>query len=81
MIFNDVDKELYPEALELARRKLDPGGVLITDNALWHGRVVADDGAESTRGVVEFNRLVFSDPGFVSAVIPLRDGLVLSVRV
>lgn len=81
MIFNDVDKELYPEAFALARRKLDPGGVLITDNALWHGRVVDDDGAESTRGVMEFNRLAFSDPGFVSAVIPLRDGLVLSVRV
>ena len=81
MIFNDVDKELYPEALALARRKLDPGGVLITDNALWHGRVVDDDGEESTRGVLEFNRLAFSDPGFVSTVIPLRDGLVLSVRV
>lgn len=81
IIFNDVDKELYPRALSVAREKLAPGGMLITDNAFWHGRVVRDDGSESARGVAEFNRAVFSDPGFVSSVVPLRDGLVLSLRI
>ena len=81
MIFNDIDKEGYPRVIELAREKLNPGGMLITDNVLWGGRVLGSGSAESTRGVLEFNRLLFSDPGFFSTIVPLRDGLALSVRI
>lgn len=81
MIFNDIDKENYPQVIELAREKLNPGGMLITDNVLWGGRVLGGAGSESTEGVLEFNRLLFSDPGFFSTVVPLRDGVALSVRI
>lgn len=81
MIFNDIDKENYPRVVELAREKLNPGGMLITDNVLWGGRVLRGGGSESTKGVLEFNRLLFSDPEFFSTVIPLRDGVALSVRI
>lgn len=81
MIFNDVDKEQYPGVFAVAREKLRSGGLLVTDNALWHGKVMDGDGEESTEGVREFNRLVFSDPGFVSALLPLRDGVAVSVKV
>lgn len=81
MIFNDVDKEQYPRVFAVAREKLRSGGLLVTDNALWHGKVVDGDGEESTEGVREFNRLVFSDQGFVSALLPLRDGVAVSVKI
>ncbi len=81
MIFNDIDKENYPRVIELAREKLNPGGMLITDNVLWGGRVLGGGGSESTEGVLEFNRLLFSDPEFFSTVVPLRDGVALSVRI
>ena len=81
MIFNDVDKEDYPRVIELAREKLSPGGTLITDNVLWGGRVLRGGGSESTDGILEFNRLLFSDPEFFSTVVPLRDGVAISVRV
>ncbi len=81
IIFNDIDKESYPRVIELAREKLNPGGMLITDNVLWGGRVLAGGGSESTQGVLEFNRLLFSNPGFFSTVLPLRDGVALSVRI
>jgi predicted O-methyltransferase YrrM len=81
MIFNDIDKENYPQVIELAREKLNPGGMLITDNVLWGGRVLEGAGSESTEGVLEFNRLLFSDPEFFSTVVPLRDGVALSVRI
>ncbi len=81
IIFNDIDKENYPRVVELAREKLNPGGMLITDNVLWGGRVVGGGGSQSTDGVVRFNRLLFSDPGFFSTVVPIRDGVALSVRI
>ena len=81
MIFNDIDKENYPQVIELAREKLNPGGMLITDNVLWGGRVLGGASSESTEGVLEFNRLLFSDPEFFSTVVPLRDGVALSVRI
>ena len=81
MIFNDVDKEDYPRVIELVREKLNPGGMLITDNVLWGGRVIKGGGSESTEGILEFNRLLFSDPEFFSTVVPLRDGVAISVRI
>ncbi len=81
IILNDIDKEDYPRVVELAWRKLNPGGILITDNALWKGTVVNDDGSQSARGVAEFNRLLFSNSGFFSTVIPLRDGIAISVKI
>src|SRR5262245_50637396 len=57
LIFCDVDKEFYPEALALALTRLRVGGLLITDNALFHGRVLNATPDATTRGVVEYNRV------------------------
>ena len=76
IVFNDVDKEQYPRALEKALPKLRPGGLFITDNVLWLGRVVEEDPpAASTAGVLEFNRRIHADPRLEVAMVPLRDGL------
>src|SRR6516162_8479800 len=74
IIFNDIDKEDYPRVLPLATGRLRKGGLLIADNALWQGGVAdpnADD--EITRGVVEFNRLLYASPDFFTTILPVRD--------
>ena len=56
VIYNDIDKEGYPDTVDLAYRHLRPGGLFITDNVLWQGRVLEEPDGDSTRGVVEFTR-------------------------
>lgn len=81
IIFNDVDKEQYPEAFKLAVPRLRKGGILITDNSLWYGWVLeSTPQRESTKGVKEYNQLAFSDPRVLSTMIPIRDGLCVSIK-
>lgn len=81
IVFNDVDKERYPEVLECSLAMLRPGGLLISDNMLWFGTVLEDDPAEaSTRGVKELTRKLYACEEFASALIPLRDGVTVSIR-
>jgi caffeoyl-CoA O-methyltransferase len=77
LIFNDVDKHQYPDALRVALPKLKRGGLLITDNTLWSGkaaRTAAPDD-KATLGVQEFNRLVYASKELYPVLIPLRDGV------
>jgi caffeoyl-CoA O-methyltransferase len=81
LIFNDIDKECYPESLPMIREKLRPGGVLIVDNLLWHGQVLdGDDNDPTTVGVRELTRLLTTDPDWVSSLIPIRDGMLVAFR-
>ncbi|MFW9904523.1 MAG: O-methyltransferase [Candidatus Thorarchaeota archaeon] len=81
VIFNDVDKEQYPEAFKLAVPRLRKGGILITDNSLWYGWVLeSNPQRESTKGVKEYNHLAFSDSRVLSTMIPIRDGLCISIK-
>jgi len=81
LIFNDVDKEGYPEAFEAALPKLRKGGLLACDNVIWHGRVARLRRLDApTRGVLEWNRLIYSSPELYSVIIPLRDGVSVSLR-
>ena len=75
LIFCDIDKEGYPEALELARPRLRSGGLLITDNTLWHGRVAREDDDATTRAVRAYNRAAFEAEDLMSVIVPLRDGV------
>jgi caffeoyl-CoA O-methyltransferase len=79
LVFNDIDKEGYPESLPVIEEKLRPGGVLIIDNMLWHGRVFdPEDASPATEGVREFTRLITSSPTWEVSVVPIRDGLMLA---
>lgn len=81
LIFNDIDKECYPESLPLIREKLRPGGVLIVDNLLWHGQVLdGNDKDPSTMGVRELTRILTTDPDWISLLIPIRDGMLVAFR-
>ncbi len=81
LVFNDIDKAGYPASLPVIAEKLRPGGLLITDNLLWSGRVLdAGDRSDATEGVRELTRLVYGDPSWIPAIVPLRDGLLLAMR-
>jgi len=82
VVYNDIDKEGYPETVDLAYVHLRPGGLFITDNVLWSGRVLPgeDDGSPATRGVVEFTRRLLAHPGFLTSVNPTRDGVAVALR-
>jgi predicted O-methyltransferase YrrM len=83
IIFNDVDKEDYPRVLRLAPSRLRKGGLFITDNVLWSGRVAkgaAGHEAESTRAILEFNQALYRSPEFCTTILPLRDGVAVAVK-
>jgi len=80
MIFIDVDKHQYPEALRIALPKLRRGGLLITDNVLWSGRVAraVRKGDANTRGILAFNRAVYKSKQLEPVLLPLRDGVLVA---
>jgi caffeoyl-CoA O-methyltransferase len=82
IVYCDIDKHGYPDAVEAAFARLRPGGLFITDNVLWSGRVLPgrDDGTASTRGVVEFTRRLFAHPGFLTRIDPTRDGVAVALK-
>jgi len=79
LMFLDIDKEAYPEALPVMAAKLRPGGALIADNALRRGNV-ADPGdrSPSTQAVRRFTRMIVDDPAWITSIVPIRDGMLLA---
>lgn len=77
LIFIDVNKRQYPDALRVALPKLKKGGLLITDNTLWSGKAARPAAADDVdaKGVQEFNRLVYGSKELYPVLIPLRDGV------
>lgn len=80
IILNDADKEQYPALLKRLLPKLQKGGILVTDNLLWHGAVLDDKPDEATRGVQKYNKLIMREPRLFTTIIPLRDGVGLSLK-
>lgn len=80
IIFIDVDKEQYPEVIDISYAKLNKNGIMIADNTLWYGRVIEDDELPSTKGIKIFNNLISKDDRFVSTILPLRDGVTVSYK-
>lgn len=81
IIFNDVDKEYYPRVLDLIPSRLRRGGLFITDNVIWSGRVTQQQPEEeTTRAIQEFNQRLYAMPEFFTTIVPLRDGVAISVK-
>ena len=94
IIYNDIDKDGYPEAFRKAIPRLRSGGLFITDNMLWLGRVVTYDTDadmqgldederwvhKTTVGVKELTRLLYSSPDVFTTIIPLRDGVSVAIK-
>jgi caffeoyl-CoA O-methyltransferase len=79
LIFNDVDKDGYPAVLEAVPDRINPGGLFVTDNTLWHARVL-DPKEPADRAVVLFNQRLFMSPHFFATQLPIRDGVSIGVR-
>ena len=80
LCFMDAVKSEYPSYLDHARRLVRPGGAICADNVLWQGTVSDPSVREpSTDAVREFNRRIFEDPGLVSNIVPVGDGLSVSI--
>jgi len=79
VIFNDVDKEDYPRVLRLIPSRLRKGGLFITDNVLWSGRVAEKNPKDATtKAILEFNRLLYESKDFYTTILPIRDGLAVA---
>ena len=80
IIFNDVDKQDYPQVFDMAWSRIRQGGLLITDNALWGGRVAEPSDDEWTRAIQEYNKKAYASDDIWTTIIPLRDGVAISVK-
>ena len=80
IIFNDVDKQDYPQVFDMAWSRIRQGGLLITDNALWGGRVAEPSDDEWTRAIQEYNKKAYGSDDIWTTIIPLRDGVAISVK-
>lgn len=81
LIFIDAGKAQYPRALELSWPRIRRGGVLLADNVLWSGQVVDPNATdEETRGILRFNNLAYALPDAMTSIIPLRDGVLLALK-
>jgi len=80
IIFIDIEKKLYPKAFVKAISRLRKGGLLIADNVLWSGTVLVPDNDQDNLGIKEFNRLTHTWPQLVTTIVPIRDGLSISVK-
>ncbi len=81
MLFIDVDKYMYPEAISVMLPKLADNALIIADNALWHGTVVEEDPQYENSGAIrQFNEFMFSRRDFFTTIVPLRDGVLLAYK-
>jgi predicted O-methyltransferase YrrM len=80
IVFNDIDKEDYPRVLRMVSPRLKKGGLFVTDNVLWSGRVVEKNPEASTKAIQEFNRQLYRSPDFFTTIMPLRDGVAVAVK-
>ena len=79
LIFIDADKENYIKYFEIVSKKLNPNGIIISDNVLWSGKVVEEsDNDQETNTLKKFNSLLSKDERFETIILPLRDGLSIS---
>jgi caffeoyl-CoA O-methyltransferase len=81
LIFNDIDKEGYPDSLQYIKEKLRRGGVLLIDNMLWHGRIFDPNNKDaSTEGVRRFTKMITNDPDWIVSLAAVRDGVIVAYK-
>jgi predicted O-methyltransferase YrrM len=80
LIFNDVDKTDYPRVFRLAVPKLRNGGLFITDNVLWSGKLSKPNPDAHTKAILEFNRLIYESKDLFTTILPIRDGVSVCVK-
>ena len=82
LIFLDADKENYNKYLEIIIPKLNKKGILISDNVLWHGKVLSNKNNQDkvTKRIDTFNKNLVKNKNFQTFMLPIRDGLSISIK-
>jgi predicted O-methyltransferase YrrM len=80
LVFIDADKSNYSNYFHLIIDKMNKGGVILSDNVLWSGKVVEklDPKDQDTKALLEYNRLLNTDSRVETVLLPIRDGLTIS---
>jgi predicted O-methyltransferase YrrM len=81
IVFNDIDKEGYPDSLPITKEKLRHSGLLIIDNMIWHGQILdPNDHERSTEAIRRFTRDITTDLDWIVSLIPARDGMIVAYK-
>jgi len=80
LVFIDADKKSYPKYFDLIIDKMNKGGVILSDNVLWSGKVIEPlkNNDNVTKALLEYNKLIAEDPRVETVLLPIRDGLTIS---
>ncbi len=80
LVFIDADKPNYCNYFELIVPKMNPGGVILSDNVLWSGKVLEEieSNDKSTIIIDNYNKLLKNDPRVETVLLPIRDGITVS---
>ena len=85
VVYCDVDKDGYPDCWRAARDRIRVGGLWLCDNTIWSGHVETATDKEGQSGVTAFirehNRLVAEDSRYVGSIVPIRDGVMMALRI
>jgi predicted O-methyltransferase YrrM len=81
VVYDDIDKEGYPEAWRAARERIRIGGLYLCDNVLWYGRVTGVDPDDRTPAILAHNGMIADDDRFLSTIVPTRDGVMVALRI
>lgn len=80
IVLNDINKQDYPATIDIAAAKLKKGGLFITDNVIWSGQVAERKQDKTTKKIVEFTEKLYQDSRFFTTILPIRDGISLSIK-
>lgn len=80
MVFIDADKSNYVNYFDLIIGKMNSGGIILSDNVLWSGKVVEELNPKDmdTKALLQYNKLLNSDDRIETVLLPIRDGLTIS---
>jgi predicted O-methyltransferase YrrM len=80
LVLIDADKENYIHYFNLVVPIMNPGGIILSDNVLWSGKVLEELNPKdtSTKVLLEYNQMVNNDPRVETVLLPIRDGLTVS---
>jgi caffeoyl-CoA O-methyltransferase len=83
IVYDDIDKDGYPDAWRAARDRIRVGGLYICDNTLWYGRIPADGEPADryTDAIREHNAMAAADERYVTTILPIRDGVLVATRI
>jgi caffeoyl-CoA O-methyltransferase len=81
VLFIDIDKHQYPDAIRKLLPNLNTNSLVIADNSLWYGRVAGKGNDRDTLGIKKFNEYMFGNTGFFTTIVPLRDGVLLAYKI